>query len=60
MRCRFPSGGGRQHFCSDLLEHGVVELASAGSFFSFAFSISSCRKRFASDNSGPPNLAVHF
>jgi len=38
----------------------LSSIASAKSFFSFAFSSSICRSRFASDTSSPPNLAFHL
>src|SRR6185312_11862481 len=52
-----PLSGGRHHF-RDVMSFSTAlsSIASASSFFSFAFSSSSCRSRLASETLMPPNF----
>ncbi|MGY3149553.1 hypothetical protein ACVWYQ_006552 [Bradyrhizobium sp. USDA 3397] len=54
-------GGGRHHFFeATSLSMALSSIASAKSFFSFAFSSSSAFSRLASDTSRPPYFAFHL
>jgi hypothetical protein len=54
-------GGGRHHFfAATSFSMALSSIASASSFFSFAFSSSSAFSRLASETSSPPYLAFHL
>lgn len=56
-----PSSGGHHHFrLVTSFRMALSSIASARSFFSFAFSSSSAFKRLASETSLPPYFAFHL
>src|ERR1700674_1597494 len=61
MRDSLALGGGPYHFFDRSSRNAAASnICSASSFFSLAFSSSSCRSRLASDTSIPPNLAFQL
>src|SRR3984885_4905819 len=61
MRDSLALGGGPYHFFYRSSRNAAASsICSARSFFSLAFSSSSCRSRFASETSIPPNVAVQL
>src|ERR1700709_338002 len=61
MRDSLALGGGAYHFFDRSSRNAAPSgICSAKSFFSLAFSSSSCRSRLASEPSTPPNLAFQL
>src|ERR1700761_6067225 len=61
MRDAFALDDGPYHFFDRSSRNAAApSICSAKSFFSLAFSSSSCRSRFASETSIPPNLAFQL
>src|SRR5258708_35400387 len=61
MRDTFALGGGPYHFFARSSRSAAASsICSANSFFSLAFSSSSCFRRLASETSMPPYLAFQL